>query len=89
MNGKLIGSLLAIIIVTIALILPAFAGPSGRIGPPLLDASLMAFKEQGIWYFFCVAPEYPCRIPPHYATYAPPPPTCGPPPCAVQLPPAH
>jgi hypothetical protein len=49
-------------------------------GPPL-DASLMAFKEQGVWYFLCEAPTYPYRITPHYLTYGPPPP-CGPvPPC--------
>ncbi len=81
MKGKLIRSLFAAIIVTVVLTLSAFAGPSGRSGPPALDASLMAFKEIGIWYFLCVAPEYPCRIPPHYQTYGPPPPPCAPPPC--------
>lgn len=49
-------------------------------GPPL-DGSLMAHKEQGVWYFLCTAPHYPYRIPPHYLVYGPPPPACAPPPC--------
>ncbi len=50
-------------------------------GPPL-DETLMAFKEQGVWYFLCEAPVYPYRIPPHYLTFAPPPPPYCPVPCA-------
>jgi hypothetical protein len=50
-------------------------GSVAAYGPPL-DASLMAFKEQGVWYFLCEAPTYPYRIPPHYLTYGPPPPCC-------------
>jgi hypothetical protein len=63
----------------------------GYVGPEL-DPVLMGNKEFGTWYFLCDAPQYGNRIPPHYATYAPPsrsycpppppqvPPQCGPPP---------
>ncbi|AFM27098.1 hypothetical protein [Desulfomonile tiedjei] len=60
----------------------AYAGGNSRVHQPPLDVSLMAFKEQGAWYFLCTAPAFPYRIPPHYATYGPPPPPCGPVPCA-------
>ncbi|MGC8908872.1 MAG: hypothetical protein ACP5M0_15735 [Desulfomonilaceae bacterium] len=53
-------------------------GPcNGKPAAPL-DASLMAFKEQGVWYDLCEAPAYLVRIPPHYATYGPPPIPCCP-----------
>jgi hypothetical protein len=52
---------------------------------PPADLSLMAFKEQGIWYFLCSAPEFPYRIPLHYLTYGPPPPQCVPPPCGPYI----
>lgn len=55
---------------------------------PPLDYSLMAFKEQGVWYFLCEAPQYPYRIPPHYATFGPPPPACPPPLICAPPPPA-
>jgi hypothetical protein len=45
---------------------------------PELDYSLMGFKEQGVWYFPCVAPQYPVKIGPSYVTYGPPPPPCAP-----------
>lgn len=63
------------------------AGGSGRYtqSPPL-DHSLMGFKEQGVWYFPCAAPEHQPRIPPHYATYGPPPPPYCAPPCAPAMP---
>jgi hypothetical protein len=56
-------------------------GPGGHgaamQGPPL-DYTLMGFKDQGVWYFPCSAPEFPKRIPPHYQSYGPPPPPyCG------------
>ncbi len=45
-----------------------------------LDPTLMAFKDQGVWYFPCEAPIFNPRIPPHYVTYGPPPPPyCCPP----------
>jgi hypothetical protein len=61
--------------------LPAFAGGPARAPKlPPLDDTQMAFKEQGAWYFLCVAPVFCERIPPHYLTYGPPPPQCPPPP---------
>jgi len=60
----------------------AQAGGSLARRGPALDYTLMAFKEQGIWYFLCCAPEYGLRIPPHYLTFGPPPPHYCPPPCA-------
>lgn len=57
---------------------------------PPLDYTLMGFKEQGAWYFPCVAPEFPKRIPPHYQTYGPPPPPCSGGHCApIAPPPVH
>ncbi len=50
-----------------------------------LDQTLMGFKEQGVWYFLCIAPEYPIRIGPQYATYGPPPPPCPPPLCLAPV----
>ena len=45
-----------------------------------LDPTLMAHKDQGVWYFLCEAPTFYKRIPPHYVTYGPPPPPyCCPP----------
>ncbi len=67
--------------------LPAFAGGAAR--PPQtppLDYTQMAFKDQGIWYFLCVAPEFCERIAPHYLTYGPPRPPCAPPPCVPAMP---
>ncbi len=55
-------------------------GPSNM---PPLDQTLMGFKEQGVWYFLCIAPEHPSRISPNYQTYGPPAPPCPPPPCFV------
>ncbi len=80
------------IIIFAVIVLTQFAptcgagAPAGAYGPPL-DESLMAFKEQGVWYFLCIAPAYPYRIAPQYATYGPPPPPCGPVPCAPIMPP--
>ena len=58
------------------------AGGTGAAATPPLDATLMGMKEHGAWLFLCVAPMFPCRIPPNYQTYGPPPPPCCPPPCA-------
>ena len=55
-------------------------------GPPL-DETLMAFVDQGVWYYLCTAPVYPCRIAPRYLTYGPPPPPCCPVPYAPPPPP--
>ncbi len=54
---------------------------------PSLDMTLMAFKEQGAWYYLCEAPEFQCRTPNHYLSFAPPPPYC-PPPVVCAAPPA-
>jgi hypothetical protein len=56
----------------------SFAGGYGdyRRGPEL-DHTLMGMKEQGVWYFPCVAPQYPVKIGPSYVSYGPPPP-CAP-----------
>jgi len=61
-----------------------YAGGSymGKPAAPL-DASLMAFKNQGVWYDLCEAPAFAVRIPPHYATYGPPPVPCCPVPLKV------
>lgn len=75
-------------VIAVAMMLSPMALNAGGFAPaygPPLDTSLMAFKEQGAWYFLCEAPTYPYRIPPHYLTYGPPPP-CGPvPPCGPPL----
>jgi hypothetical protein len=77
----------------LVLLLPALTGATGPppppgFGPPPLDLSLMAFKEQGVWYFLCEAPIYLYRIPPHFLTIAPPP-ACWPmPPVHAPCPPA-
>ncbi len=56
---------------------PGGHGGAAMQGPPL-DYTLMGFKDQGVWYFPCSAPEFPKRIPPHYQSYGPPPPPyCG------------
>ena len=60
---------------------PEAGGARPGCAPPQLDTSLMGFKEQGVWYFPCVAPVYLYRIPPHVLTVAPPPVPCGPVPC--------
>ena len=54
-------------------------------GTPL-DLVLMKHKEQGVWYFPCAAPINLYRIPPHYLSFAPPPPPCGPVPVAPVVP---
>lgn len=69
------------VLVCVILLSAAFClagGPRPTYMPAPLDESLMAFKEQGVWYFLCEAPMFPYRIPVHYQTYGPPPP-CGPP----------
>lgn len=77
-------------ILTILLIAMTGLSLGGGNGPyqqgPELDHTLMGFKEQGAWYFPCVAPQYPVRFGPAYVTYGPPPPPCGPVPCAPALP---
>ena len=78
----------------IGLLLPGLSGAAGPppppgFGPPPVDWSMMAFKEQGVWYFLCEAPVYLYRIPPHFLTFAPPPPCWPTPPCpapALQAP---
>jgi hypothetical protein len=66
----------------------SFAGgtsPAHALYPPQppLDPVLMGFKDQGVWYFPCVAPVNLYRVPPHYLTFAPPPPPCDPVPAYV------
>lgn len=56
----------------------SWSGGPGTMRPAPLDPVLMGFKEQGVWYFLCTAPEYCYRIPPHFQTYGPPPPPCCP-----------
>jgi len=75
---NLILALAALVVLTVASS-DCFAGGGVRpVGPPI-DQTLTGMKEQGVWYFPCVAPIYRWRIPPQYATYAPPPPPCMPP----------
>lgn len=82
MKKNLLLALVAVIALTFIPV-DCFAGGGPRPMSPPLDPTLMGFKEQGVWYFPCVAPVYRWRIPPHYLTYAPPPPPCMPPvPCA-------
>ncbi|MBI5250020.1 MAG: hypothetical protein HY912_11045 [Desulfomonile tiedjei] len=73
------------ILIGVAQISAVCAGGGSRKEPPL-DNVLMGMKEQGVWYFLCTAPAFPHRIAPHYATYGPPPPPCGPVPCAPSAP---
>jgi hypothetical protein len=69
---------------TLAALLPAYLSAKDTASKvPLLDQTLMGFKEQGVWYFLCIAPEHPSRISPNYQTYGPPAPPCLPPPCLV------
>lgn len=77
---------LAVFVLLIGVLLcsSVYAGGTAGGKEPPLDPVLMGMKEQGVWYFLCAAPAYPHRIPPHYATYGPPPPPCGPMPCAPQ-----
>jgi hypothetical protein len=80
---------LLILIAIVVTLLPAFShadAAAARRLPPL-DISLMGFLEHGTWYFLCEAPINPYRIPPYYATYAPPPPPCGPVPYGPAMPP--
>jgi hypothetical protein len=77
-------SIVAVIVVLGGLSMVAVClagGPGGHGGAmqgPPLDYTLMGFKDQGVWYFPCSAPEFPKRIPPHYQSYGPPPPPyCG------------
>jgi len=71
-----------IFVVSFTSIASALAGPAAvphAVKPAApLDASLMAFKEHGVWYDLCEAPAFLVRIPPHYATYGPPPVPCCP-----------
>ncbi|MFH0824678.1 MAG: hypothetical protein V2B18_18135 [Pseudomonadota bacterium] len=78
MKKALIIQLAAITLLIVFHSLAVAGGPPRTFGPPPLDETLMGFKEQGVWYFPCVAPEYKYRIAPHYKTYGPPPPPCGP-----------
>ena len=74
-----------IALILLSFILPpaiALAGGPLIAALPPLDPILMAFKDQGVWYFFCFAPQFPYRIPPHYFSLGPPPPLYCPPPCA-------
>ena len=66
--------------VLLAVQLPSacLAGAWPNRNSPPLDQTLMGFKDQGVWYFLCIAPEFPIRIGPSYQTYGPPPP-CLPP----------
>ncbi|MGO9119080.1 MAG: hypothetical protein ACLQPD_15910 [Desulfomonilaceae bacterium] len=71
--------------VTLAALLPAHVFAKDTASKALLDRTLMGFKEQGVWYFLCIAPEHPSRISPNYQTYGPPAPPCPPPPCLVPV----
>lgn len=82
---KLIFALVGIVVFVISIlsVAPGFAAGYGSNGQsPELDYSLMGFKEQGVWYFPCVAPQYPVKIAPCYVTYGPPPPCMPSAPCA-------
>ena len=80
MKKKLILCIMVAAFVLTLLPLVTCAQPRVRKGnEPPLDVSLMAFKDQGVWYFLCDAPAYPVRIGPHYLMYGPPPPYCPPP----------
>lgn len=77
---------LALTLATALYPISAVAGPPAHQRTPPLDHTLMAFKEQGAWYFLCTAPLYCQRILPHIQTYAPPPPLCFPVGCSVEPP---
>lgn len=80
--------ILALALATALHPISAVAAPPAHQRTPPLDHTLMAFKEQGVWYFLCTAPLYCQRIPPHVQTYAPPPPPCFPVGSSVGPPPA-
>ena len=75
------------LVVMVSVVVCRAGGPAGHMQGPPLDHTLMGMKEQGVWYFPCVAPEFNPRIPPHYATYGPPPPPYCAPPCGPVGPP--
>lgn len=80
LNSRFLGGIVAVVILGAHISAACAGGPySGKPAAPL-DVSLMAFKEQGVWYDLCEAPAFHVRIPPHYATYGPPPVPCCPPP---------
>ncbi|MFH1115644.1 MAG: hypothetical protein V1792_17180 [Pseudomonadota bacterium] len=78
MNHKILLTLIALALIPSLLSIDAHSGGMGRPQAPPLDQTLMGFKETGVWYFLCASPTYLQRIPPHYATYGPPPPPCCP-----------
>jgi hypothetical protein len=78
--------IIIVLFISISAIASSFAGEYGsNRQSPELDYSLMGFKEQGVWYFPCVAPQYPVKIAPCYVSYGPPPPCMPPAPCAPPL----
>jgi hypothetical protein len=79
---KTLTVVLIAIVVVLQLCAASHSGGTRGASTPPLDTTLMGMKEHGAWYFLCVAPTFPCRIPPHYLTYGPPPPEYCPPPCA-------
>ena len=67
----------AVMMSTLALGIAQAGQAQRRNGPPL-DYELMAFKNQGIWYFLCEAPLVQVGCPPPVLTAFPPCPPCGP-----------
>lgn len=81
----MLGGIVAVIMCVAPMSVAWADGPQFGKPPAPLDLSLMAFKEHGAWYYLCEAPAYRVRIPPHYATYGPPPVPCCPIPARVPV----
>jgi hypothetical protein len=79
MRTWILAGILGVLLLSVSV---ALGGGAAKPPPGLVHATtdpvLTAFKEQGVWYFPCVAPAYLCRIAPQPMTFGPPPP-CGPP----------
>jgi hypothetical protein len=75
----IIRTLLLALTVVLVILGPTFAGsPAGPLPlGPAPDLELMAFKDQGVWYFPCAAPAFPVRIGFQELSYGPPPPCFG------------
>jgi len=80
--------ILTIVILSFSVLIGFGLGYAGEYGSQKqaseIDYTLMGFKESGVWYFLCTAPQYPVRTVPSYVTYGPPPPCMPPAACAPQ-----
>ena len=87
MNSRFVAITVAFGLTLVLLASVSFGGSPVQKPMVPLDITLMAFKEQGVWYDLCEAPAFLVRIPPYYATFGPPPSYCPPPLCGPPMPP--